>query len=431
MASHPKLWSKPVKKTSVHTLHTRESDNSDHPCMCEECQNRRYLKHTFTPDTDLVAEKIARGSFGSIYVHRQDARKVIKYIIHEMHHETYLLECAILMCIRHPGIMYAHEIINRDGVGLYIVMPRAFADLGRYVHYRRDAGLSLTEADLLRWTVQILDALAFLHTYGIIHCDIKPNNIVLIPRDLVNLKEQYEPHELDAKLIDFGKSRYIRSRYYTKAVTYCVAPPEYVADNVSWSYSDHAANLDTWSLGCSLYDIFNGQRLYRDKKMQVPEDFSQVIDAIPDDCTLHMLIKKMLIYNPAKRPDAQEIFDDPLLDDYRQHINSNIEIKILSSDIIPITSAQKEEIFKMHNTAGFDIPPHEWVYTVVQRLQWALEQSQIKWDWRRLLKMAEMLTYEMHYDVPYVKDNFRKLSLQERNQLFMLLDKINYSLLKA
>lgn len=108
----------------------------------------------------------------------------------------------------------------------------------------RSLGISLVR----RFAYQILCALAFLQSPSIqvMHCDLKPENIVLV-----------SPMRADIKLIDFGSSctpsnhmyKYIQSRYYRS--------PEVVM-GLPYSFP-----IDMWSLGCILPELLTTEPLFQ------------------------------------------------------------------------------------------------------------------------------------------------------------------------
>lgn len=111
-------------------------------------------------------------------------------------------------------------------------------------------GLSL---DLLKkFAIDILRGLKFVHEQKVIHCDVKPENI------MIKLPLDYDPHDssiptdFTVKLIDFGSScfendtsySYIQSRFYRA--------PEVILG------SRYSSKIDIWSLGCVLAEVFTG-----------------------------------------------------------------------------------------------------------------------------------------------------------------------------
>jgi dual specificity tyrosine-phosphorylation-regulated kinase 2/3/4 len=102
----------------------------------------------------------------------------------------------------------------------------------------------------------VLNALTFLHGNSVVHCDVKPENILFVPGPLV-----------DVRLIDFGSScvigqqryEYIQSRFYRAPEVILGIP--------------YGPPMDVWSFGCVLGEIAIGKPLFvgenEEEQMQV------------------------------------------------------------------------------------------------------------------------------------------------------------------
>lgn len=98
------------------------------------------------------------------------------------------------------------------------------------------------------WSKQLLSALAFLHGLDIIHADLKPENIMLV-----------SPNSLDLKIIDFGSSTtvgdvtypYIQSRFYRA--------PEVLLG------ARYDTAIDIWSFAAVIYEMNTGRAMFEAK----------------------------------------------------------------------------------------------------------------------------------------------------------------------
>jgi dual specificity tyrosine-phosphorylation-regulated kinase 2/3/4 len=92
---------------------------------------------------------------------------------------------------------------------------------------------------------QILNALEYTRTLQIVHCDLKPENVLLI-----------NPKKAGIKLIDFGSSCFISERLHTYIQSRFYRAPEIMLG------IPYTPAIDMWSLGCILAELYTGQPLW-------------------------------------------------------------------------------------------------------------------------------------------------------------------------
>ncbi|OMJ66038.1 hypothetical protein SteCoe_35372 [Stentor coeruleus] len=98
--------------------------------------------------------------------------------------------------------------------------------------------------DILKYSYDILSSLSFLHSYNIIHCDLKPSNILIS-----NLEK--------AVLIDLGTSCIKRDQIYKYIQSRSYRAPEIVFR------INYTEKIDMWSFGCILYEMCTGKILFK------------------------------------------------------------------------------------------------------------------------------------------------------------------------
>ena len=144
---------------------------------------------------------------------------------------------------------------------------------------------------------QVVEAVAQCHRAGVIHRDIKAENI------LVDLKT------LTVKLIDFGAGAYVKDTFYTDFNgTPFYTPPEWI---VHEKYMGVPATV--WSLGILLYVMLFGDVPFVENDeivnafLDLPTDYQLTSEQCRD------LIQTLLEPDPSKRPSLEQILSHPWL----------------------------------------------------------------------------------------------------------------------
>ena len=168
----------------------------------------------------------------------------------------------------------------------------------------KNDGKDFEEEEIFDYLIDILLALYTLNKKGIVHRDIKSENI-LLKTEKINDK-----NVTVAKLSDLGLGRQIEgvSGAYTTCGTAYYVSPEIAAGEKKYSY-----NADIWSLGIVLYELITKNKPWFDPKMSTAEFFAFVVDtkypALPENTNekLKYLVKIMLKKDPDRRVTAEEI----------------------------------------------------------------------------------------------------------------------------
>ena len=142
---------------------------------------RALMEQPGEHDRYEISELIGEGGMGSVYLARDREldRDVALKVLREPaptidERERLLREARILASLEHPGIVPIHDIGTLPDGRLFYVMKRVrgerFDDFVRGPHSR---------TELLRLFLQLCDAVAFAHAAGVIHRDLKPQNVML------------------------------------------------------------------------------------------------------------------------------------------------------------------------------------------------------------------------------------------------------------
>ena len=178
---------------------------------------------------------------------RQVALKVLRpELSAAMGPDRFPREIQILAQMQHPHILPLHDSGEAAGA-LYFVMPFVEGEtLGERI--ARAGPLPIGEA--VRLLRQIADALAYAHARGIVHRDIKPDNVMLSGKH--------------ATVTDFGVAKAVQSSARDKhtAVGIAVGTPHYMAPEQATAdeRTDHRADL--YALGVLGYEMLSGAPLF-------------------------------------------------------------------------------------------------------------------------------------------------------------------------
>jgi serine/threonine protein kinase len=153
-------------------------------------------------------------------------------------------EAQILATLTHPGLVRVTDYFSWSE-NEYLVMD--FVE-GESLADRISREGAQSEAQVLTWAEQLLDALAYCHKNGVIHRDIKPQNIIITP-------------EGKALLVDFGLVKLWDAQDpQTRTVMRGAGTPEYAPPeqyDIGLGHTDHRS--DIYSLGATLYQALTGQ----------------------------------------------------------------------------------------------------------------------------------------------------------------------------
>ncbi|RXM35327.1 Serine/threonine-protein kinase D2 [Acipenser ruthenus] len=190
--------------------------------------------------------EINRFSIFSEGKHRKTGRDVAVKVIDKLRFPTkqesqLRNEVAILQSLHHPGIVNL-ECMFETPEKVFVVMERLHGDMLEMILSSERGRLPERLTKFL--ITQILAALRNLHFKNIVHCDLKPENVLLASAD---------PFP-QVKLCDFGFARIIGEKSFRRSV---VGTPAYLAPEVLLNQG-YNRSLDMWSVGVIMYVSLSG-----------------------------------------------------------------------------------------------------------------------------------------------------------------------------
>ena len=199
-----------------------------------------------------LRELIGRGGFGSVYAAwdvKLEREVAVKALRHDLFPTSALLErferkAKAVAKLRHPNVLPIHFVGEGEGV-TYMVMPKIEGESLR-AKLTREGQLSAEEAK--RIAIEAAGALQAAHDAGIIHRDVKPENILL------------EGELQTVQLMDFGIAKMVEGVGSGLTATgAAVGTPFYMSPEQAGGDRRIDHRSDIYSLGCVLYEMLAGE----------------------------------------------------------------------------------------------------------------------------------------------------------------------------
>ena len=289
-------------------------------------------------------DSIGSGAFGEVFlakIKKTNEKVAVKTVFQDKRYKN--RELTIMKELDHPNIIFLKSYYytkapnhSEDEFFLNVIMDYVPETLSVLISHNRHHNKKFPQILLKLFSYQMLKAIGYLHSLGICHRDIKPQNVLIDPSDYT------------LKICDFGCAKhlikgepnisYICSRYFR--------PPELVL-----GCTEYTTQVDVWSVGCVIAElvlnrpIFPGksakEQLYeimkilgtptkeqivemnsKYKNIKVPKispkPWQQVFKDKNDDPQYIDLVSKLLLYEPRLRLTPYKALCHPYFDDLRQ-----------------------------------------------------------------------------------------------------------------
>lgn len=198
-------------------------------------------------DDYVLREQIGLGASGRVYraTRKADSQEfAIKFLRksltrNESALRRFLAEAKTVAALSHPAIVTIHGAGQTPGGGLFLLMDRVRGrDLQR-VH--NEQSVSVREA--IRWIAAATDAVEYANSQGVIHCDLKPSNLLL-------------DEDGQIQVTDFG---FAVRESEARAGTVLAGTPAFMApEQVDSTWGQLSPRTDVWGLGGVLYFLLYG-----------------------------------------------------------------------------------------------------------------------------------------------------------------------------
>jgi serine/threonine protein kinase len=253
-----------------------------------------------------LVREIGRGGMGTVYEARHvvlPRRAAIKVMHAELRKQPGMAtrvvqEASILEDIRHPGVVRVYECSllpdHRPYIAMELVEGETLAN--RLLHQG-----ALGPIEVATMLAEICDVLASVHARGVVHRDLKPDNILLTPCD----------RDFPLRVIDWGVARLgplgrLTLDGLTPGTPIYMSPEQAMGRNI-------AAPCDMYSLGVIAYELltghppFDGRTLAEVVSMHLTSEPLPLTEVAKTPPEIAQLVHRMLDKEASMRPGAIEV----------------------------------------------------------------------------------------------------------------------------
>ncbi len=259
----------------------------------------------------VVEYELGRGGMGAVYavVHEEIGKRAALKVVHRrllvpgFNPDRMSLEAKVVNQIGHPNIVDIFDTGRMPDTRPYIVMERL---AGQPLSSRAGEAKILPD-QVIALLVQICDALIAAHAAGVVHRDLKLDNIFLCDNP-------DDPSTPRVKVLDWGIAKVINHDVHHTIEGQLVGTPLYLSPEQARG-ARVSAQTDVYSLGVIAYELFLGKLPFEAETSAevmalhlraTPPPASSLWPDIPP--TLEQLLDRMLAKSPEHRPTMLDVF---------------------------------------------------------------------------------------------------------------------------
>ncbi|EIN07636.1 hypothetical protein PUNSTDRAFT_45173 [Punctularia strigosozonata HHB-11173 SS5] len=239
-----------------------------------------------------VVGTLGKGSFGQVLRCRDHATGesvAVKIIRNKkrFHHQA-MVEIKILDNLRKWDPEEKHQVIKMTehfNFRGHLCIAMELLSINLYELIKANGFVGFTTGLIRRFTSQMLMSLSLMRHHRIVHCDLKPENVLL-----------KHPAKSAIKVIDFGSSCFEHEKIYTYIQSRFYRSPEVI---LGMNY--HMA-IDMWSLGCILAELYTGFPIFPGENEQEQLSCIMEVLGVPDKDFINRSSRKRLFFDSSGAP---------------------------------------------------------------------------------------------------------------------------------
>jgi len=251
-----------------------------------------------------ILSRIGQGGMGKVYkvkhIHlsRTFALKIISNQVAETDEarELFYREARFASAMAHPNITPVVDFGEDEKVGMFMVMELVDGEALNRILFREKQMSARRACDIV---LQLAEALHYIHKQGVVHCDIKTENILISEEE-----HEGKRNKTIIKLLDFGLARSLTA---SRASTSLSGTPHYVApERIRGEPASPAS--DVYGVGILLYELVTGQvpwdgavqKILAGHLDEKPRSPSLLVDGGVDPA-----LETLILHALAKRPSER------------------------------------------------------------------------------------------------------------------------------
>ncbi|GAB4213255.1 MAG: hypothetical protein OHK0013_36990 [Sandaracinaceae bacterium] len=273
-----------------------------------------------------VERLLGSGGMGSVYEATQLAigrRVAIKVLRPDVADDPFIearfqREARAAASVHHPNVVVVHEFGRGDDGTLFLAMELLHGDslLVRLRRTAKEGRGAIPPREAVRIAAEIASALEAAHAAGVVHRDLKPDNVTLLANG-------------GLKVLDFGIARILQNdredtsedRAQLTDAQQVLGTPRYISPEAV-ARLPVGPSADLYALGCILFEMLTGRPVFLDKEpvilmgQHLRDTPPRLRDVVPDleaPVELEALVEELLKKLPTERPASATVVRERLL----------------------------------------------------------------------------------------------------------------------